>query len=59
MTTAEIAARRAAAVRAFWSDDALNVNYRREIGDQPFTLKAFIAYVLDLPSRQFEQLANS
>lgn len=59
MSTAEIAARRAAAVRAFWSDDPLNVTYRREIGDRPFTLKAFILFVLEMPSRQFDQLANS
>lgn len=58
MSTAEIAARRAAACRSFWSDDPLNVAYRQETGAQSFTLRDFIAYVIELPSRQFEQLAH-
>lgn len=45
--------RRDAAVRAFWSDDPLNLTYRRSRGET-FSLREFIAFVLDLPQEQFE-----
>lgn len=45
--------RRAAAVRAFWSDHPLNLTYRRTRGET-FSLREFIAFVLDLPQEQFE-----
>lgn len=45
--------RRAAAVRAFWSDDPLNLTFRRQVGPT-FSLKAFIAFVADLPRDQFD-----
>lgn len=45
--------RRNAAIRAFWSDDPLNLTARREIGET-FSLRRFIAFVLELPQEQFE-----
>ncbi len=50
---AQHAERRDAAVRAFWSDDPLNMTFRRSRGDT-FTLREFIAFVLDLPQEQFD-----
>lgn len=57
MSAAEIAARRAAACRAFWSDEPLNLYYRRETGSDAFTLKAFIAFVLTMPRAEFDAVA--
>ncbi|CAN7378252.1 hypothetical protein LJR220_003366 [Bradyrhizobium sp. LjRoot220] len=45
--------RRAAAVRAFWSDDPLNLSFREKVGPT-FSLKAFVAFVVDMPADQFE-----
>lgn len=45
--------RRDAAIRAFWSDEPLNLTARREIGET-FSLRRFIAFVLELPQEQFE-----
>ena len=50
---ADIEARKAAACAAFWSDRPLNVVFRREIGDRPFSLKEFLAFVLEMPAEQF------
>jgi hypothetical protein len=46
-------ARRDAACRAFWSDEPLNLAYRQEIADQPFSLKEFVSFVLAMPSDKF------
>jgi hypothetical protein len=46
--------RRAAACRAFWSDHALNITYRKAIGDRPFTLKEFVTFVVAMPPDQFD-----
>lgn len=57
MTAQQIAKHRAdrreAAIRAFWSDDPLNLSFRRSRGET-FSLREFIAFVLDLPQEQFE-----
>ncbi|MDB5621067.1 hypothetical protein [Tardiphaga sp.] len=45
--------RKAAACRAFWSDAPLNVRYREVVGDRPFSLKEFVAFVMDMPAEQF------
>jgi hypothetical protein len=51
-------ARFATACRTFWSDHALNREFRSVCGDRPFTLKEFIAFVVGLPSEQFFSLAQ-
>ncbi len=53
LAKSEIEERRAAARRAFWSDDPLNVAFRQLAGNT-FSLRAFIAFVVDLPRDQFE-----
>jgi hypothetical protein len=49
----DIDQRRAAAVRAFWSDDPLNVAFRQRAGNT-FSLRAFIAFVVEMPREQFD-----
>ena len=56
MSAVEIAERRDAACRAFWSDDRLNVHFRRETGKASFSLKEFILFVTLLPRDEFNQL---
>jgi len=51
---ARIEERRTAAVKAFWSDHPLNLTFRRQTGKTTFNLKAFIAFVIELPEEQFE-----
>ena len=51
--TEQAGVRRAAAVHAFWSDDPLNRSYRQQVGET-FTLRAFIAFVCEMPQEQFE-----
>ncbi len=51
-------ARRAAACKAFWSDRPLNIAFRHEIGDRPFSLKEFVAFVMDMPAEQFSAHCN-
>jgi hypothetical protein len=50
---ADAEARKAAACRAFWSDAPLNVQYREVVGDRPFSLKEFVAFVMGMPAEQF------
>lgn len=50
---AQRADRRDAAIRAFWSDHPLNLSFRRTRGET-FSLREFIAFVLDLPQEQFD-----
>lgn len=49
----EIETRKAAACAAFWSDRPLNVVFRQSIGERPFSLKEFLAFVLEMPAEQF------
>lgn len=49
---AKIERRRAAAVSAFWSDDPLNLSFRKVVGNT-FSLKAFISFVVEMPEEQF------
>ena len=56
MSAAEIAERRATACRAFWSDDPLNLHYRREIGRASFSLKEFVLFVVTLPRDEFNSI---
>lgn len=49
----EITTRREAALKTFWSDHPLNLTYRQEAG-QTFSLKSYIAFVIDLPREQFQ-----
>lgn len=51
--------RRDAAVKSFWSDDPLNLTYRRETGQNSFSLKSFIAFVVAMPREQFESCAGT
>jgi hypothetical protein len=50
--------RRAAARRSFWSNHPLNLAFRAERQDDGFSLRAFVAFVLDLPADRFEQLTG-
>lgn len=45
--------RRAAACQAFWSDRPLNLAFREQRQTDAFSLKDFVAFVVDLPSDQF------
>lgn len=45
--------RRDAAIRAFWSNHPLNLTFRQSRGET-FSLREFIAFVLDLPQEQFD-----
>ncbi len=51
--SAEIEARKAAACAAFWSDRPLNVMFRQRVGERAFSLKEFLAFVLEMPAEQF------
>lgn len=50
--------RRAAARRSFWSDDQLNLAFRVERQTSTFSLKDFVAFVLELSADRFETLTG-
>jgi len=50
--------RRAEACRAFWSDQPLNLAYREATGASNFSLKDFVAFVVDLPADDFLKLTG-
>jgi len=49
-----LAERTDSARRSFWSDDPLNITFRQETGKTTFSLREFIAFVIELPQEQFE-----
>jgi hypothetical protein len=46
--------RRAAACRAFWSDHPLNLAFRNQQQAETFSLREFTAFVVAMPSEQFQ-----
>jgi hypothetical protein len=58
MSADQIAERRAAACRAFWSNDPLNLYFQRETGKSSFSLKEFIQFVLLLPHDEFKGITS-
>lgn len=56
--TADVERRKAAACRAFWSDQPLNVAYRRYRARESFALKDFVAWTVALPVDDFHRLTT-
>ena len=51
--------RRAAAARSFWSDHPLNLAFREERQVEAFSLKDFVAFVLELSADRFQSLTGT
>lgn len=55
----ELHRRKTLACHAFWSDQAINIEFRTVRGDRPFTLKEFVAFVVSMPNHQLEKLRGT
>lgn len=56
--TADMERRKAAACRAFWSNQPLNVAYRQHRDRESFALKDFVAWTIALPVADFDRLTS-